>query len=203
MPAEVIYVVCALIGYFLGCFSTAYVISFIVKKKDIRKYGSGNAGASNVIRTFGYGMGLLTFVGDVSKGIVAVLIGRLLLGDLGGCIAGIAAICGHNWPVFLKFRGGKGMATSFGIVLVLEPILGVIMLVIAVIVMLLTGYFSAGSLIACIFTPIAWVLFFPYDPLRLTVLIIIGVMGIFSHRGNIQRILKGTERKTDFSKIKM
>ena len=203
MPAEVYYVLCALIGYFLGCFSTAYIVSSQIKKKDIRNFGSGNPGASNMIRTFGYGMGLLTFAGDVLKGVAAVLIGRLLFGDLGGCIAGIAAVCGHNWPVFMKFRGGKGMATSFGIVLVLQPVLGLITLAIAVVVMLITGYFSAGSIIACILTPLMWLLFFSYDPLRLIVLIIIAVMGIFSHRGNIDRIFKGTERKTNFSKIKL
>ena len=95
------------------------------------------------------------------------------------------------------------MATSFGIVVVLEPLLGVIMLIPAILVMLITGYFSAGSIMACMLTPIIWALFFPFNLTRLIVFIIIGAMGIFSHRGNIQRLLSGTERKTDFSKIKM
>jgi glycerol-3-phosphate acyltransferase PlsY len=111
------YILLTIISYFIGNISFAYILGKIFAKKDVREYGSGNAGATNAFRTFGKKVGALVFLGDVLKGVAAVLLGRYLGGQTGAYIAGAFVIIGHNWPVLLSFKGGKGVATTIGVML--------------------------------------------------------------------------------------
>ena len=117
------YVLVSVIAYLLGNFSTSYLISRAAGKIDIRKYGSGNAGSTNVLRVLGVKAAAVAFLGDLLKGTAAVLIGKQLGGSYGEIVAGISVVLGHNWPVFLKFKGGKGIATTIGLMIPIDPIM--------------------------------------------------------------------------------
>src|SRR5690554_4139407 len=108
------------VSYLLGCFSSAYFLGKMAKNIDIREYGSGNAGATNALRVMGKKIGALTFILDILKGIIAVIIGNKLLGLDGKLLAGIFVVLGHNFPVFLNFKGGKGVATSLGVLMMVN-----------------------------------------------------------------------------------
>lgn len=118
----------ALLGYLLGSVNSAVILSKLVYKKDIRLQGSGNAGMTNMQRIYGKKAALFTFLGDFCKGIVAVLLGRLLLGVFasaslhGACIAGAFAVIGHNWPLYFGFKGGKGVLTTFSVMIIIAPL---------------------------------------------------------------------------------
>ena len=108
------YILIAIIGYFLGNISSSYLVGKLMAKVDVREHGSGNLGATNVYRVLGFKAGAIVFLADTLKGLLATLIGLWIKGDVGGLIGGIAAVAGHNWPFLLEFKGGKGIATSFG-----------------------------------------------------------------------------------------
>ncbi|HSH36477.1 glycerol-3-phosphate acyltransferase, partial [Schnuerera sp.] len=112
---KVLLVIC--FAYLLGSFSSAYVLGKILMKTDIRAHGSGNAGTTNALRVFGKKVGALTFILDILKGVLAVYIGSMIMNYNGKLIAGIFVVIGHNWPIFFKFKGGRGIATSFGVLL--------------------------------------------------------------------------------------
>ena len=107
MKQVLLYALCAVIGYALGCVSTGVIVSKLYGRIDIRNYGSGNAGMTNVMRTLGWVPSFLTFAGDALKGVLGALIGRWIGGELGMHIGGICAILGHNWPALFRFRGGR------------------------------------------------------------------------------------------------
>lgn len=146
----VLYVILtALISYLLGSISFAVIVSRALAHKDVRDYGSGNAGLTNVVRNFGKLPGLLTLVGDFSKGVVAVMLGRVIFDRLAGlepqygaCVAGLFVIIGHIFPVFFGFRGGKGVLTTAGIALVIDPRVFLIAVSIFIIVFLITRIVS-------------------------------------------------------------
>lgn len=185
-----------LIPYFIGCFSSAYFLGKTSKNIDIRNYGSGNAGATNALRVLGKKMGALTFALDIIKGIVAVLIGKALLGYDGGLLASFFVVLGHDFPVFLKFKGGKGVATSFGVLLVLNWKVGLLCLLTIVLVTLFTRYVSLGSITAAVFAPLFTVLVSkPVDKyLFITIWILAGLL-ILRHKANIIRLCNGEENK--------
>lgn len=138
-------VITILLSYLLGCFSSAYVLGKLTKNIDIREYGSGNAGATNALRVLGKKLGALTFLLDILKGILAVVIGKYLLGLDGGLLASIFVVLGHNFPVFLNFKGGKGVATSLGVLMILNWKIGLVCLIVGVTVIILTRYVSLGQ----------------------------------------------------------
>ena len=143
-----------ILSYFIGNFSSAYILGKIFKNKDIRSYGSGNAGATNALRVFGPKLGLVAFILDILKGIIAVNIGNLLLGYNGAIIASVFVVVGHNWPLFLKFKGGKGIATSLGVMLYLHLPTALICIAIGVFIIYKTRYVSLGSITAAALVPI-------------------------------------------------
>ncbi|MGI6169713.1 MAG: glycerol-3-phosphate 1-O-acyltransferase PlsY [Christensenellales bacterium] len=196
------YVASGVVGYLLGCFSTAYIVGMVIKKRDIRKFGSGNAGTTNILRTFGKKMGVLTFLGDVAKGVLAVYLGSLIAGEIGSYIAAVLAVVGHNWPATLGFRGGKGIATIIGILVSIYPLEGFLLFAFCIVIVVITKYFSVASMIGCLLFPVMSLLISPGNTPRLVMFILLAVLGIFSHRENIKRILNGTENKVDFSKLK-
>ncbi len=197
----------ALIAFLIGSFSPAIVISNSVAKRDIRKYGSGNAGSTNMARTFGIKFGVLTFLGDVLKGaFVAYLstVASSLLGEEGikyAVIAGsIFVVVGHNWPVYYSFKGGKGVATTLGVLMVHMPIPTLICLALTATVMLLSHTVSLGSLAGVIFTVIASFIACPENvELHVISITLAGLVWLL-HIPNIKRLIKGSERKFDLKK---
>lgn len=195
------YLLVALAGYLCGAMPFAYILARL-KGVDIRKVGSGNVGATNVFRSVSKGLGILTFVADALKGFLPAWLLPLCavrwldvpagpgLGLLGGC----AAVAGHTWPVFLKFKGGKGVATSAGMLLGVAPAAMGIGLAAWILLFAATRYVSVASMAAAAATPgAAWWLYGASDRLRPAVLTVLGLIIVLRHRANIGRLLKGTE----------
>jgi glycerol-3-phosphate acyltransferase PlsY len=184
-----------LIGYILGSISFSYIVAKKVAGIDIRQHGSKNAGATNTLRLLGKGPAILVLALDALKGIAAVVI-AMQLTDMPWLImlTGLFAILGHNWPVFFGFKGGKGVATTIGVVFTLVFLPALIASLIAIIIIYIFRYVSLGSLVFATLLPILMALF------QLPLAYIIGGIAIMSltyirHRSNIVRILKGEENK--------
>ena len=203
-------VAAVVVGYLIGCISFGYISGKIFRGKDIREEGSGNAGTANVIRNYGWGVGLVTFVGDVAKGAAAALIGGLIVPELvvgatplvsfgmtnvhiGACIGGVAAVVGHIWPVFLNFRGGKGVASSLGVFLVIMPIQAGIVFALCAVIIALTRFVSLGSLVGTALMVVCSVLFFTGNWWHHATSIILLILVWYSHRANIKRLAEGRE----------
>ncbi len=189
-------VLTVLVCYFIGNISPAILIGRLMGV-DIRKQGSGNAGTTNVLRVLGKKAAALTLVIDICKGVAAVLIGRYIGGQDLAMACGMAAFAGHIWPMAFGFRGGKGIATAFGVILTLEPILGLIEVAAALIFLIVSKRVSVGSIAAAILLPFA-AYYFDKDYLILT--ISMAAIVIFKHRANIKRLLKGQEPKVSLKK---
>jgi len=194
------WVVCIVVGYLLGCFSTSVIVSKLMGK-DIRQYGSGNAGSTNMLRTFGYGLGFATLLGDILKSVLATLLGMLLLGDAGACVGGIASILGHDFPVFLKFKGGKGVASSCGVLFIIEPVIAAVVFFLALVSIALTRIVSINSILGAVAMFVGVLIFNPGNTWHIVTTLILALLVIVRHHENISRLLKGTENKLDFSQI--
>ena len=204
----------ALLGYLLGSVNSAVILSKLVYKKDIRLQGSGNAGMTNMQRIYGKKAALFTFLGDFCEGIVAVLLGRLLLGVFasaslhGACIAGAFAVIGHNWPLYFGFKGGKGVLTTFSVMIIIAPLPTLVAFGIFLITVILTKYVSLGSLLAAVSLPV--VVFFLGDVLCTQrglgpvfyLSLFVAVLIIARHHANIRRLLQGKESKLSLHKNK-
>ena len=206
---------CLLTGYVFGLFQTSYIIG---KRHgiDIRDYGSGNAGTTNMIRTMGTKAGILTFFGDCLKCVAAVLVVRFLIGkghpeilSLLELYGAAGVILGHNYPFYLQFRGGKGIAATAGIVIVLHPVLTMLGIVTFFGVFLTTHYVSLGSLLVYAGLVIEIIVlgqmgeFHMSQPALYEMYVLILLMAglaFWKHRENIKRLLAGTERKTYLTK---
>ncbi|WP_408006539.1 glycerol-3-phosphate 1-O-acyltransferase PlsY [Pseudalkalibacillus sp. A8] len=189
-------IVVSLIGYLIGSISFSYLIAKKIKKIDIRTQGSGNAGATNTLRLLGWGPAITVLLLDASKGIVAVLL-SYLVGVEGwiAFIAGLFAIIGHNWPIYYGFRGGKGVATTIGVFAILVFIPALISGIVAILIIAFTRYVSLGSLIFMFLTPVLTMIFDTYNTNYIILATIIGLLSLWRHRQNIQRLVKGTESK--------
>jgi glycerol-3-phosphate acyltransferase PlsY len=191
---------CLFFGYLFGCISTAYFVGK-VNKVDIRKYGSGNMGTTNALRTLGKKAGAITLVGDCLKAVVAVLLIKLLIFrnneniDLLAIYTGLGVVIGHNYPVWLKFKGGKGMAATGGVLASLDPLIIPIGLPMFVLAVLITKYVSVGSLVIAVLFPVWIAIRFPGDIHMLIVSLLFMGLAFFQHRSNIKRLLNGTENK--------
>lgn len=190
------YIIAVILSYCIGSFSSAYIIGKIFKKIDIRNFGSGNVGATNALRVMGTKLGILTFIIDICKGIFAVYIGKLIAGDNGAVLGAFFAVIGHNWPIFIKFKGGKGVATSLGALFMLFDSIMFIPLFIAIIVVLITKYVSLASIFFLSSTPIVYyILVRPFKKEYLLLSIILAILGIIRHKDNIERLIQGNENK--------
>ncbi len=218
-----IWLICILtviVAYLIGSINTSIILSKTLFGSDIHTSGSGNAGTTNMLRTHGKKMAIFTLLGDVLKGVVAVLLARLadnflvaipstdlaiahILGSL-PYISGFFAVLGHNYPVFFGFRGGKGVATTLGVVLTTNWQLGLIVLAIALTIMLTTRYVSLGSCIGGALFPILYfvtgLIKGDFDMLSLIFTLALGVLIVARHQSNIKRLLSGTENKLSFKK---
>jgi acyl phosphate:glycerol-3-phosphate acyltransferase len=190
-------IICIIIAYLLGSVSTSILLSKFLKFQDPREVGSGNAGATNVWRTAGKQQAALVLLGDAFKGILAVWIARLF--DLPPAFVGfvaVAAVIGHIYPIYFKFKGGKGVATMMGAVLALSIIVGIVAIIVWAAVVAITRYVSLGSLCAAAAAVLASLLFgkfyyaFP--------IFIMAVLIAYTHLENINRLRSGTENKITF-----
>ncbi len=190
--------ICILLGYAFGCLPFAYIFGKLTKGIDIRDYGSGNAGATNALRTLGVKVGVMVLVCDALKGVVAYFISYLIFKDnLLALYAGVGAVMGHNFPVQLGFRGGKGVATSLGVLLISDIQSGVIVLAIGILIITITKFISLASVsCALIYLFIAYFKFGISETFILYSILV--VILVYRHRANIKRLLSGTENKLSF-----
>ncbi len=192
-------------AYLIGSVNFSIILSKLIAGKDIRESGSGNAGATNMLRTYGKKMGALTLLLDVLKGVVTVWLVKELSDSITfAYFAGLLVILGHNFPVYFGFKGGKGVATSLGVVFVLDWKVGLIVAVIAILIMALTRYVSLGSICGgALFIIIEFVkalITGDISAVRLICTVLIGGLLIVRHHANIKRLLNGTENKLGAAK---
>lgn len=192
----------SVIAYLLGSVSTGLVVSKLFNGPNLREVGSKNTGTSNVLRTMGLKSGALTFFGDFGKALLATLLGRLIMGQDGAMLAGVVAIIGHNWPAFFQFKGGKGVASSIGVMIGTFPLFGLISLVVMILVIAWKRYISLGSIVLVLL--FALLLTFVQGSTLLTTLWgwSIAVVCIIRHRSNIERLRAGTESKVSLGSKK-
>lgn len=205
----------AVVSYFLGSCNSAIIVGKVVKHDDIRNYGSKNAGLTNTLRCFGKGCALLTLIGDLSKGVIAVIISRMIFSFLGvgfgddldtrfvGYVSGFFAIIGHIFPIYYGFKGGKGVLVSASILLVVDPVTFCIVIPFFALVLFITRYVSVSSISAAIAYPIITYISqnmrssFTHEQAVLHTILSAGtaVLLIYMHRTNIQRLIAGNENK--------
>ncbi len=204
-------IILIILAYLAGSIPTAVWVGKLFYKTDVREYGSGNAGATNTIRVLGWKAGIPVIIVDICKGYAAVQLSRLLndwqLSDdlmvYIMIILGLAAVIGHVFPVFAGFRGGKGVATFFGVGVALYPFSAWIVLGIFIIAVLLTGYVSVSSMIAAIAFPVIETGIFHQDHTGLVILAVVaGVAVPLTHLKNIRRLIKGEEKRFIYRKKK-
>lgn len=187
------YILILAASYLLGSIPFGLLVAKWWAKVDVREHGSGNIGMTNVLRTAGYLCAFLTLVGDMGKGIAAVLLGRYFIGDATfTLIAGILAVIGHNWPIFLRFKGGKGVATIAGVLIAFHPSVAAVLAAIWLIVLVFSRYISLASIVVAVCLPIA-LFIFRAKWIEVILAILVAGVTIFRHRSNIDRLRKGTE----------
>ncbi|RGD74327.1 glycerol-3-phosphate 1-O-acyltransferase PlsY [Anaerofustis stercorihominis] len=187
-------------SYFIGCINGAYIFSKSVKKEDIRTYGSGNAGATNALRTYGFFSGLLVFLIDFFKGMLAVGLCYIFKqSSFVILLSALACVAGHNWPIFMGFRGGKGVSASAGILVIVDYRLALMAILIGFILALITRMVSVGSLTALTLSAVFFIVF-KVDIFYIILSCILCILSIYQHRLNIKRIINGNENKLSFGK---
>lgn len=210
-----LYIAIIAIGaYLIGSVNFSILLSRLISGEDIRKSGSGNAGATNMLRTYGKKMGVITLLLDVLKGVSVILIFKILTNsgvcqaesgigqeilDAGDYIAGVFVALGHNFPLYFGFKGGKGVATSLGVILMIDWKVGLIIGVGAILVMALTRYVSLGSVLggasAIIVYLVKFAVFKSINAIQLICIAVLGGLLIARHHANIKRLINGTENK--------
>lgn len=195
-------VITVIAGYLLGSLNSAIIISKWKFKQDIRSFGSGNAGLTNMHRVYGKNGAVYTLIGDISKQIVSVLVGYVLLGYPGAYLAGAFCMLGHIFPVYYKFKGGKGVLTAATMILIIDPIIFLVLFVIFALVLLFTRYVSLSSVIAAICYPAAVSIAYGGQPFifELSCALFMGATVIFMHRANLYRLFNNQEPKFSFRK---
>lgn len=189
------YVLAGIVGYLIGNIQFAVIISRIKYHDDVRNYGSGNAGSTNMLRVYGPKPGASTFVGDFMKGIIGVLVGRLLAGEVGGYVAGLCVVLGHCYPAFFRFKGGKGVASTFAIVWMIKPLYGAIITAVVLAILFATHTISIMSMTgATLFLLLVVSFDFSNTPLVVTAILLWAFI-LLRHWENIQRLIKGEESK--------
>ncbi len=199
--AAVCVLLCILVPYLLGSVNFALVISKVFYRDDIRKYGSGNAGMTNMLRTYGKLPAAGTLLCDMLKASVSVWLGMFLFAYIGGYIAGFFCVLGHIFPIFFKFKGGKGVATVAAMVLTLDPVCFLILIVLFIVIVAATKYVSLGSVICCMVYPLVTYKLATWGPgFPVLFSFLVAAVVIFMHRENIGRLRNHTENKISFSK---
>ena len=204
-------VLCICVGYFLGSINTSIIISKLFYGEDVRNYGSGNAGATNVLRTYGKKSALFTTLGDVLKTVIAVVAGCFIgfpvvcissngvIMQFGGYVAALFAVIGHTFPIYYRFKGGKGVLCAATAVLVLSPMLFVFLMLIFAFLVIGTKYVSLGSVVAVMAYPILLDRMYGHSLCTLITLLIAALV-VYNHRSNLKRVLNRTENKISIGK---
>ena len=199
----IIIVIACVAAYLLGSVNTSIILSKL-KGKDIRKEGSGNAGATNTLRVMGKKAAAIVALFDALKGIIAVLVARLLCSSwdapLEVYLSALFVMLGDIYPIFFGFRGGKGVMTTIAVIFMLDWRIGLILFALCIAIMLITRYVSLGSCIGAALFPVLVAVFHTENTAFIIISVIIGALAIFKHRTNIARLLKGNESKLNFSK---
>ncbi len=203
------WVVTAIVAYLLGSLNSAIIVSKWKFGQDIRSFGSGNAGLTNMHRVYGKDGAIYTLFGDIGKQIVSVFVGVLLLGPTGAYVAGTFCIIGHIFPVYYRFKGGKGVLTAATMILLIDPAIFAVLFIIFALVLSITRYVSLSSIICAFCYPFAVQTAAmvsnggqPASIFDLSFAILIGVIVIWMHRTNIKRLFNGQESKFSFKKKK-
>ena len=192
--------------YIIGSIPFAYIYGKIFRKIDIREHGSGNVGATNVLRILGTKAGIIVLLLDILKGFIPVFIITIIYPQTQWqpVLIGIFAILGHTFTIFLKFRGGRGVATSAGVFLALSPYTITAAILIFILVVVITKYVSLGSMFAAIFLVITHTIFFllceSSNPYIFYFTLLLSFFIIYKHKPNIKRLINGTENKIKFKK---
>lgn len=207
-----VYIIITVIAYLIGSINFSVIISKKMAGFDLREKGSGNAGTTNILRTVGKKAAAITLVCDILKGVIAIFIAKLtsnIWQELDGALlvqlAGIFVVIGHTFPVFFKFKGGKGVATSLGVLLTLNWQIGLICLVFALVLIALTRMVSVGSIAAAILYPVLTIFIsqnYIVPGSYIISSIILAILIVFNHRSNVKRLLTGTENKISFKTTK-
>lgn len=198
-------IVCLVIGYIFGCLQTGYFYGRL-HGIDIRNYGSGNVGTTNTLRTLGKKAGYITYLGDALKAIFAILLVRYVIYQnapdtlLLTMYTGFGVVLGHNYPFYLKFKGGKGIAVTSGVMLAFDLRFAIIGGIGFFLVFFLTRYVSVGSLVLAVLFPICVLIFYPGQWHLFIVSLVFCAMAFWRHRANIVRLCKGTENRFDKKK---
>ena len=201
------YIILVALAYLLGSVSMSYIVGKYAKGVDIRTKGSGNLGSTNALRVLGWKCAVITVAYDILKGVATIWIADLMfdgqLESIAIMLGGIAVIAGHNFPFYLKFKGGKGIATSFGIALYLNPIAAVALLIIEFGIIFSTGYVSLASVISAALYP--FLVMFMWsgrvgDVWYWILCVVLAVLAIYRHRSNIKRLIDGNENRFTFGK---
>lgn len=194
-------IITIVISYLLGSISFSILFARWLRKIDIREHGSGNAGATNTLRVLGKGPAIAVFLLDIVKGSAAVLLGSWLSdgNDWVSVACGLAAIVGHNWPIYFRFKGGKGIATTIGALVIWAFFPTLLAGIVAIITILISRYVSLGSMIFAICLPILFYLF-EYNAAYIWGTVIVAILAVARHRSNIVKLMNGTENKLGGSK---
>ena len=191
-------VIVLVLSYLIGSISSSIIISKIMTGEDIRKHGSGNAGATNALRVLGKKGGILTLLGDILKTVIAILISKAILKEdtsLAVYLSGVGAVLGHNYPVWFGFKGGKGIAVSITAILFADYKIGLIVLVVSLLIMATTKYVSLGSVLGASLCILLSLVLRWGDVYYILFTVIVGLLAIYRHKANIVRLLKGEENK--------
>ncbi len=208
IPMLLIVLVWMIASYLLGSINFSLLISKLAFKDDIRNYGSKNAGTTNMGRIYGRKFGAITLIGDAGKGIVSVLIARVMLGDNAAHLCGLCCMLGHCFPIFYRFKGGKGVATAGGVILAMNPLAGLVVIGIFIIIAFGMHYVSLGSIMGGLFYPLVLngvtKIFTGRGPTALMSIsaMVMALLLVARHHSNIKRLLNGTERKFYLKKKK-
>ncbi len=208
-------IICLAIGYIFGLFQTGFIYGKL-HHIDIREYGSGNAGTTNTLRTLGWKAGLVTFLGDAGKAILSMLLAWILFHEkypgqvsLLEMYAGLGTVLGHNFPFYMKFKGGKGIACTAGFLITFYPSLAILCLLVFVVTVAVTRYVSLGSILVSVCFYIQLIVFGQMGylwvdkellPETYVVGAVFTVLAIWRHRANVKRLLTGTENKFSISR---
>lgn len=189
-------------AYLLGSINTSIIVSKIMLGDDIRNHGSGNAGATNTLRTVGKKGAVLVVIGDILKTIIAIYIGKLILNfDQNAVfIAGLGTVLGHNFPLYFKFKGGKGIVVSTTAMFFADPVIGLIVFVVAISIMAISKYVSLGSVLGAVLFVVCAFIFKSQNTDFIVFAMMLALLAIYMHKSNIVRLFNGTENKLNFKK---
>lgn len=189
------YALIIIVGYLFGCLQWSYILGRLVKKKDIRSLGGGNAGASNAVTVFGWKMGVIVGILDILKAIISIIIIRYILSSndiFSMYLNGTSVILGHNYPFFMGFKGGKGTASTVGMLIAINYKLGLLGILVILAITIFTDYIALGTMALVVFFVISTI-YLGYGPACLLLAIFIALLSAYKHIPNLKKILSGNE----------